>query len=249
MTSRTLSMLAVATLGITGLAWAQTAGQDQNTGAAPDKSMSTGAGQTGQNQTGMQPANTPASADQKITDKDFVQKAVSAGLYEVDAAKLVQDKVSDPQIKQLAKTMESDHKQTNTELTKIAKQSNIDVPSKPQGADQQMLVQLRQSNDQQLGQQYLQQQIQAHQQAIQLFQQGQQLQNPELKGFAERTLPKLQEHLQHLQQMSSSAQPAGAAMPGMDMPSTPDKNKPAPDNTPNPATPNPTTPNPATPNP
>ncbi len=246
MTSRTLALLAAATLGITGLASAQMMGQDHGMGTTPDKSVPTGASQTDPSQTntnGTQTADTPASTDAKLTDKDFVQKAGSAGLYEVAAARLVQDKVSDPQIKQLAKTMESDHKQTNAELAKIAKQSNIEVPSSPQGADRQMLVQLRQSDDQQLGQQYLQQQIQAHQQAIDLFKQGQTLQDPALKGFAERTLPKLQEHLQHLQQMSSAAQPAAGALPGAtDMPTTPDKpapDKPAPDNTPNTPTPNP----------
>ena len=227
MTSRTLAFLAAATLGV-GLASAQTAGQGQGTATPPDQSTSAGVGQTGSDQTGagaIQSANTPAAADQKISDQDFVRKAASSGQYEVDSSKWVQDKSKDPQIKQLAKMMESDHKQANDELKKIAKQANIDIPSSPQAADQRMLSQLKQqSDDQQIGQQYVQQQIQAHQQAVDLFQRAQtQLQNPQLKSFAERTLPKLQEHLQHLQQMSSSAQPAGAAMPGVDKQNQPDK--------------------------
>lgn len=224
MTFRTLALLAAATLGITGMVSAQTAGQGQGTAMPPDQSTPTGIGQsdTGRTGTGAMPsANTAAATDQKISDQDFVRRAASSGNYEVDASKWVQDKVKDPQIKQLAKTMENDHKQANDELKKIAKQSNIDVPSGPQGADQRMLSQLKQQSDeQQIGQQYVQQQIQAHQQAVDLFSQAQtQLQDPQLKSFAQRTLPKLQEHLQHLQQMGTSAQPAGGALPAT--PATP----------------------------
>lgn len=237
MTSRTLAFLAAATLGV-GLASAQTAGQGQGTTVPPDQSTPTGIGQSDTGRTGtgtgtVQGANTPTAMDQKISDQDFVRKAASAGQYEVDASKWVQDKTKDPQIKQLAKTMEDDHKQANDELKRIAKQANIDVPTSLQGADQRMLSQLKQQSDeQQAGQQYIQQQIQAHQQAIDLFRQAQdQLKDPQLKSFAQRTLPKLQEHLQHLQQMSSSVQPAGAALPGNmtepDKTTTPNTNQPA----------------------
>jgi putative membrane protein len=230
MTSRTLALLAAATLGISGLASAQMAPQDQGTAKPPDQAMPTGAGQSDANRTGTDAAqrdNTATPTDQKISDRDFVRRAASSGSYEVAASNWVQDKAKDPQIKQLARTMESDHKQTNNELKDIAKQSNIDVPAGPQGADQQMLSQLKQANDQQVDQQYLQQMIQAHQQGVALFRQAQdQCQDPKLKSFAQKTLPKLEEHLQHLQQMSTSAQPAGAAMPGSSDQQQPGKSNP-----------------------
>lgn len=219
MTSRTLALLAAATLGIAGFASAQQAGQTsqgigQSSTAQPDRSQSTGSSQTGS----MTGAGSSMASSQKIDDKEFVKQATSGGLYEVESSKMVQDKVKDPQIKQLAKTMEQDHKQANDELKKIAKQANIDVPSSPQGQDQQMLSQLKQSqsDEQQLGQQYVQQQIQAHQKSIQLFQQAQtQVQDPQLKQFAQKTLPKLEQHLQHLQQIQGSgAQPAGGTLQG-----------------------------------
>jgi putative membrane protein len=220
MTSRTLTLLTAAVLGVAGIASAQMAGQTgQASSDQPDRSQSTmdQPGQAGQaGQAGQMGQTGTMSSNQRLTDKDFVKQAASSDQYEVDAAKLVQDKVKDPQIKQLAKTMESDHKQSSDELKRLAKQANIsDIPSSPQGQDQQMLSQLKQANDQQLGQQYVQQQIQAHEKAIQLFRQAQtQVQDPQLKSFAERTLPKLEQHLQHLQQIGGGAQPAGGALQG-----------------------------------
>lgn len=220
MNSRALTLLAAAALSVAGIASAQMAGQTgQSSSDQPDRSQSTGQmGQSGtMSDTSRSGMSGSMSSSQKIDDKEFVKQAASSGQYEVESSKLVQDKVKDPQIKQLAKTMEDDHKQANDELKRLAKQANVsDVPSSPQGADQQMLSQLKQANEQQLGQEYIQQQIQAHQKAIQLFRQAQtQVQDPQLKQFAQKTLPKLEQHLQHLQQMSGSgAQPAGGALQG-----------------------------------
>jgi predicted outer membrane protein len=47
--------------------------------------------------------------------------------------------------------------------------------------------------------------IKHHQQDIHAFERATQSENPQIRAFAERTLPKLREHLQHVQQLQSQS--------------------------------------------
>ena len=67
----------------------------------------------------------PASATLSTEDREFVQKAASGGMAEVQAAQLAQQRGGSPQVKQFAERMVADHTQANSELRQIAKQDSI----------------------------------------------------------------------------------------------------------------------------
>jgi len=64
-------------------------------------------------------------------DKDFVKDVASDGTAEVELGRMALDRAVNPDVKKFAQMMVDDHTKANQELTSIATQYNIPVPSAP----------------------------------------------------------------------------------------------------------------------
>jgi putative membrane protein len=62
-------------------------------------------------------------------DKDFVKDIATANIAEVELGRMALDKAVNPDVKKFAQMMVDDHTKANEELTTIASQDNIAVPS------------------------------------------------------------------------------------------------------------------------
>jgi putative membrane protein len=215
--TRKFLITAAALAAVNGLALAQM-GQSTAQQSQQQKDQ-----QSMQSPTAQPAGNAMQGQQQQLTDQEFVKQAAARGQFEIKSAKLVQDKVDDPQVKQRAKSIEQDHQKALDELKQIAKSKNIDFASDMDTQRQRLYDQLKDQNKEQLAQSFKQQQIQAHKDTIQLFQQAStELKDPELKQFAQKQLPILQQHLTMIQGnaqgQDQSAMPAGAKLDQQDQP-------------------------------
>ena len=145
-----------------------------------------------------------AAAAPSEADRTFAQRAASGGMAEVQTAELAQQRAASPLVKQFASRMITDHTQANADLQQIAQEQNIELPAKPAGKDAAAGQRLRGLNGAAFDQAYLQHELQDHQATIALFRrQAMSGQDPELKAFAQRTLPILQQHLQMVQALNA----------------------------------------------
>jgi putative membrane protein len=146
-----------------------------------------------------------AFAAPSAADRDFMQKAASGGMAEVQTAELAQQRASSPQVKQFASRMITDHTQANSELQQLAEKQNVTLPAKPLTKDAVAGQKLQGLNGVAFDQAYTQQALRDHQEAVALFRkEATSGQDPELKAFAQKTLPVLQQHLQMAQVLSRS---------------------------------------------
>ena len=76
---------------------------------------------------------TAGSEDHNVSngDKDFVKDVASDGTAEVELGRMALDRAVNPDVKKFAQMMIDDHTKANQELTSIATQYNIAVPSAP----------------------------------------------------------------------------------------------------------------------
>jgi putative membrane protein len=147
----------------------------------------------------------PAHAELSNADRNFVERAASGGMAEVQAAQLAQQRSNSPQVKQFANRMIADHTQANSELQQIAQDQNITLPEKPSARDASEYNRLSGLNGTAFDQAYAQAEVTDHQQDIALFRKEAQTgQDPTLKSFAQKTLPVLQQHLQLAQSLSGN---------------------------------------------
>jgi putative membrane protein len=134
--------------------------------------------------------------EKPLTDADFVKKAVSCGLAEVEMAKIAKDRASDPDVKKFAESIITDHTKVNEELAKIAKEANIPAPMKPEPEQQRHVDMIRDYKGADFDKMFVKHMIDDHEKDVKLFTQaGRELKNEKLKDFAEKTLPALKDHL------------------------------------------------------
>lgn len=125
-------------------------------------------------------------------------------MAEVQTAQLAQQKTASPQIKQFASRMIGDHTKANDELQQIGRQANVTLPSQPDQKEMATEQKLRGLNGASFDQAYPQEELRDHQEDVSLFQKEATSGNdPALKGFEQKTLLVLQQHLQMAQSLNS----------------------------------------------
>jgi putative membrane protein len=131
------------------------------------------------------------------TTKDFVTEAANSDMLEIDSSKLVLA-TNDAGVKSFAQKMIDDHTATSKELKKIVADGKIDapIPATMDKAHQSKLDKLKKEKGADLVKDYKSMQVSAHKDAVSLFQRyAKGGDNAELKTFASKTLPTLQDHL------------------------------------------------------
>lgn len=207
-----VNTVAFAEMGQSGSEQSRQGSQQSSPTAQPAGGAMTGtqSGQTWQQKQG-------ASVDQKqqLTDQDYVKQVAQTSQFEVQAAQLAADKIDDPSLKQSAQRIQQDHAKASDELKQIAKSKNMDVPTEMDAQHQRLYDQMKNQGKEELATSFKAQQIQAHKDAIDLNQRAStQLKDPELKEFAQKQVPILQQHLTSLQgaQSPDQAVPAGSKL-------------------------------------
>jgi putative membrane protein len=146
-----------------------------------------------------------AMAEMSSADRTFATKAAEGGQAEVALGQLATQKAASPQVRQFGQRMVTDHSQANQELMAIAKQQNLTLPTKLSQEDMATEKRLQNASGKSFDTAYAQDMVQDHKQDIADFRKvATSGQDPALKGFAQKYLPVLQQHLQMAQQLPNS---------------------------------------------
>jgi putative membrane protein len=132
------------------------------------------------------------------SDKTFATEAAQGGLAEVELGQLAIEKATAPWVKQFAQRMVTDRTQVNQDLMQVAESQNLHLPTQ---------VDAKQKPSRlggMSGTAFMQHMAQDHQKDISDFQKpAQSGGDPALKGFAQKYLPTLQQHLLMAQSTAS----------------------------------------------
>ncbi|MDP9515053.1 DUF4142 domain-containing protein [Pseudomonas protegens] len=127
----------------------------------------------------------------------FIDDASAKGMADIEASRLAHQHTSSRAVKEYTIQVINDRTTANQHLAKIARQLDLPVAPREQVMDQakRLMPQLPEGTD--FDRAYAANQIKATEAAIRQIQQQAQTSNvPQLKAFAEETLPKLENHLQ-----------------------------------------------------
>ena len=160
------------------------------------------------------PAVAADSSMKHSGDAGFIQQVAQDGKAEVDLAQLAQRKAQSPEVKALAQRLATDHMKSNQQLLQVAQKEGVQPPSSASKDGSKARSELEKLNGQAFDQAFVKEIVQDHQKDIQFFQRQQNsLQDPQLKSFAQQTLPVLQQHLQMAQQVASQIGATGSSSP------------------------------------
>jgi putative membrane protein len=127
-------------------------------------------------------------------DKTFVREAAIGGMAEAELSKIAQ-KSENGDVKRFADRMIADHTKANEQLTSIATGLGVDLPKTLDSEHERIRQKLQTLHGKTFDDQYVHDMVEDHNKAVKLFQQEERSgHNTELKQFAQKTLPTLEEH-------------------------------------------------------
>ena len=152
----------------------------------------------------------PAAEKSKQADSkaaEFVKKAGMSNMFEIQSSQLALQKSTDAKLKGFAEGLVNDHKAASDKLKSTVQ--GADLPAPPTELDQKhkkMLDKLQSASGREFDRTYLDMQVKAHKEAVELFSDyAKEGKVSELKNFAQQTLPILQEHLKMARSMEGGA--------------------------------------------
>jgi putative membrane protein len=136
----------------------------------------------------------------------FVKEASAGNQSEVALAQLAQQKAQNPEIKNLAQLIQQDHQQAQEKLQTIAQAHGITLDQSPSWTQKRAQSKLEKLSGAEFDQQYAKDMLEDHVTDIKKFQKASEnIQDGDVKQYAQECLPKLQAHLQHAESAAKSA--------------------------------------------
>ncbi len=216
MKSRSIRLLPVAlacSLSF-GVALAQTGATAGAGGTTDTGSSMTGGRAAPAAQPGTGTRNTDTRKDDKLSrgDRKFMQDAAESGMFEVQIAQLASSKAANADVKSFATTLANDHQNANNELVQLANSKKVELPAAPPRGKRKDIEKLAKLSGAEFDRKFVHEVgIKDHEKDIKKFEKASgKLQDPDLKAWAEKTLPKLREHLAMAQKLPESGVNAAA---------------------------------------
>lgn len=190
-----------------GLAMAQAPSTDTGTSATPGASATTTPEASEGN------SATHSSSHVTNAEKTFMRKAAEGGLAEVELGKLAQQNGADESVKNFGQRMVTDHSQANEKLMTLAQSMGVELPTTLSRKDQKALDKLKSMSGEEFDKAYARMMRKDHRMDVHEFEhEAKHGKNPQLKQFAETTLPTLKEHLSLAEsELPGSSRTASAA--------------------------------------
>lgn len=145
-------------------------------------------------------------------DKMFIKKAAQGGMSEVELGKMAAEKGSSDAVKQFGQKMADEHSKANEELKALAEQKGVKLPAETNAAGKAMKAKLDKLSGEQFDKAYAMHMVKDHTNDVAEFKkEASSGKDPEVKAWAEKTVPTLEGHLQMAKE--NAKQVGGASKP------------------------------------
>jgi putative membrane protein len=128
----------------------------------------------------------------------FIKETAAGNHKEVTLAELAASKSQNEEIKALAEHIKKDHSEANTKLKSIAEKHGVIINQTGDSKQQRGLARFQNLSGAQFDQEFAKEMLRDHQKTITRFEQtAKEASDSDVQEYAQQTLPKLRQHLQH----------------------------------------------------
>jgi putative membrane protein len=156
-------------------------------------------------QTATEAASDTDKAKLAAEDQEFMKDAARGGIAEVKMGELGQSNGESQPVKDLSQRLVTDHKKANEELKQLATKKGVILPDAVGEQHKTMLQHLSSLKGAEFDAAFKQHAVEDHEKDIEKFKTAsEKAKDPELKAFAAKTLPTLQQHLDLAKQLNAT---------------------------------------------
>lgn len=139
-------------------------------------------------------------------DTTFVRKAAEGGMAEVKLGQLAADKGSNKAVKEFGERMVRDHSKANDELKEVASKKGVTLRDSMNAPNKALYDRLSKVSGAEFDKAYMSAMIKDHEEDVAEFRrESQSATDPDVRQFAAKTLPTLEEHLRLARNAGSEA--------------------------------------------
>src|SRR5712691_1854844 len=139
-----------------------------------------------------------STAPLNAADKDFATKAAEGGMMEVELGQLAAAKATSNDVKDFGNRMVLDHRKANDAL------KSLTLPTQPGADEKKTSNDLSMKNGKDFDKAYISDMIKDHEKDAKEFEKAtKDVQDPDLKSWASKTLPVVQDHLKMAKQIAA----------------------------------------------
>src|SRR5712691_9135871 len=145
-----------------------------------------------------------STAPLNAADKDFATKAAEGGMMEVELGQLAAAKATSNDVKDFGNRMVLDHGKANDALKSLAANKGLTLPTQPGADEKKTSNDLSMKNGKDFDKAYISDMIKDHEKDAKEFEKAtKDVQDPDLKSWASKTLPVVQDHLKMAKQIAA----------------------------------------------
>jgi putative membrane protein len=141
----------------------------------------------------------------KHSERKFLEKAAQHNMTEVETGKLAGSKAASGETKKFGQQMAQDHGKAYDEVVQLAKAKSISLPAGPDQAHKREAKSLEKLAGAEFDRRYMSAMVKDHEKDVKEFRKmARDAKDPDVKAWAEKTLPVLEGHLQMARQVAST---------------------------------------------
>ena len=145
-------------------------------------------------------------------DRKFVMESLKHGMAEVELGKLASEKASNDAVKKFGQRMADDHGKAGDELKKIAQDKGLTAPTEMDGKHKRLHDRPSKMSGADFDRAYMDEMVKDHRNDVKEFQrEARNAKDPDVKSFASKTLPTLQDHLKQAEGLRGDVRSARKA--------------------------------------
>jgi len=139
-------------------------------------------------------------------DLEFILEAAQGGMGEVELGKVAAQQGTSDEVKKFGQRMVDDHSKGEEELKTIAQHRGITLPSELDSKDKALMTRLSKLHGSSFDRTYMRNMVTDHKQDVAAFRhEATSGKDPEVKAWAAKMLPTLEEHLKEAQTANKTA--------------------------------------------
>ena len=125
----------------------------------------------------------------------FIEEASAKGIAEIETGKIALEKSSFPEVKAFARKMIEDHASANKDLRELASKKNVEMADDSELLAKAKIYMLKQREGESFDASYINNQIDTHKAAIELFKNASSSTDEDVRRLAATSLPRMEQHL------------------------------------------------------
>ena len=139
-------------------------------------------------------------------ERDFIEDQLEDGQAEINLGNLAAERASNAEVKAFAQMMVRDHQMAGDELKQAATATNVQLnpPAEPDGDHKNAQEELAKLSGPEFDRKYMDKMVDEHEEAVSEVEKKADSENPQVRQWATKTLPKLREHLAQAKQIKET---------------------------------------------